>query len=126
MNGHEERSTLYSSSGRYRFGNATFAERRRIGRDAPIAALRRKQWNPEVRILKKYSWPRPRIGRVAREAVIRARLAWTQPTGRLTSTRLAALLAPIYGWFIEGFDTADLKEAKALLDELTEPAIAAA
>jgi hypothetical protein len=26
----------------------------------------------------------------------------------------------------EGFDTADLKEAKALLDELTEPAIAAA
>jgi predicted ATPase len=28
------------------------------------------------------------------------------------------LLAPIYGWFTEGFDTADLKEAKALLDEL--------
>jgi predicted ATPase len=29
------------------------------------------------------------------------------------------LLAPVYGWFTEGFDTADLKEAKALLDELT-------
>jgi predicted ATPase len=29
------------------------------------------------------------------------------------------LLAPVYGWFIEGFDTRDLKEAKALLDELT-------
>ena len=28
------------------------------------------------------------------------------------------LLAPIYGWFTEGFDTADLKEAKALLDQL--------
>jgi predicted ATPase len=28
------------------------------------------------------------------------------------------LLAPIYGWFTEGFDTADLKEAKALLDHL--------
>ena len=28
------------------------------------------------------------------------------------------LLAPIYGWFTEGFDTADLKDAKALLDEL--------
>ena len=28
------------------------------------------------------------------------------------------LLAPIYGWFTEGFDTLDLKEAKALLDEL--------
>jgi tetratricopeptide (TPR) repeat protein len=28
------------------------------------------------------------------------------------------LLAPIYGWFTEGFDTLDLKEARALLDEL--------
>jgi tetratricopeptide (TPR) repeat protein len=28
------------------------------------------------------------------------------------------LVAPIYGWFTEGFDTADLKEARALLDEL--------
>jgi predicted ATPase len=28
------------------------------------------------------------------------------------------LLAPIYGWFTEGFDTADLQEAKALLEEL--------
>ncbi len=29
------------------------------------------------------------------------------------------LLAPVYGWFTEGFDTPDLREAKALLDELT-------
>ena len=36
-----------------------------------------------------------------------------------------ALLAPIYTWFTEGFDTADLKEARTLLDKLTEPAIAA-
>jgi len=28
------------------------------------------------------------------------------------------LLTPIYGWFIEGFDTPVLKDAKALLDEL--------
>ena len=28
------------------------------------------------------------------------------------------LLAPVYGWFTEGFDTADLQEAKALLDAL--------
>jgi predicted ATPase len=28
------------------------------------------------------------------------------------------LLAPVYGWFTEGFETLDLKEAKALLDEL--------
>jgi predicted ATPase len=31
-------------------------------------------------------------------------------------------LAPVYGWFTEGFDTPDLKEAKALLDELDERA----
>ena len=29
------------------------------------------------------------------------------------------LLAPVYNWFTEGFDTADLKDAKALLDELS-------
>jgi predicted ATPase len=29
------------------------------------------------------------------------------------------LLAPLYGWFTEGLDTADLKDAKRLLDELT-------
>jgi predicted ATPase len=28
------------------------------------------------------------------------------------------LLAPVYGWFTEGFDTADLIDAKALLDDL--------
>ena len=30
------------------------------------------------------------------------------------------LLAPVYGWFTEGFDTLDLKEAKALLEELAK------
>ena len=29
------------------------------------------------------------------------------------------ILAGIYGWFTEGFDTADLKDAKALLEELS-------
>jgi predicted ATPase len=29
------------------------------------------------------------------------------------------MLADVYGWFTEGFDTADLKDAKALLDELS-------
>jgi predicted ATPase len=31
-----------------------------------------------------------------------------------------ALLAPVYGWFTEGFDTADLKDAKALLEQLED------
>jgi predicted ATPase len=30
-----------------------------------------------------------------------------------------AMLADVYNWFTEGFDTADLKDAKALLDELS-------
>ncbi len=37
---------------------------------------------------------------------------------RATWPPSAAVLAPIYDWFTEGFDTADLKEAKVLLDEL--------
>ena len=39
-----------------------------------------------------------------------------QQQGKCAEAR--ALLAPIYGWFTEGFDTADLQEAKALLEEL--------
>jgi predicted ATPase len=49
-----------------------------------------------------------------RAAMSLARL-WQQQ-GRQAEAR--ALLAPIYGWFTEGFDTADLQEARALLDEL--------
>jgi predicted ATPase len=33
-------------------------------------------------------------------------------------TEAYELLAPIYGWFTEGFDTVDLQEAKALLKAL--------
>ena len=36
--------------------------------------------------------------------------------GKLQQAR--ELLAPVYNWFTEGFDTRDLKEAKALLEEL--------
>jgi predicted ATPase len=40
-----------------------------------------------------------------------------QQQGKRAEAR--ALLAPIYGWFTEGFDTADLQEGRALLQELT-------
>ena len=49
-----------------------------------------------------------------RAAMSLARL-WQQQ-GKQAEAR--ALLAPIYGWFTEGFDTADLQEAKTLLEEL--------
>jgi hypothetical protein len=41
---------------------------------------------------------------------------WLKSQGRAAEAR--SMLAGIYNWFTEGFDTADLKEAKALLDEL--------
>jgi predicted ATPase len=50
-----------------------------------------------------------------RAAMSLARL-WQQQGKR---TEAYDLLTPIYGWFAEGFDTADLQEAKALLEELS-------
>jgi predicted ATPase len=50
-----------------------------------------------------------------RAATSLARLCGEQ--GRRAGAR--DLLAPVYGWFTEGFDTVDLKEARGLLDELT-------
>ena len=49
-----------------------------------------------------------------RAAMSLARL-WQQHGKR---TEAHELLAPIYGWFTEGFDTADLQEARALLEAL--------
>jgi predicted ATPase len=49
---------------------------------------------------------------LASVSVARSRTAGTVPQ------QARDLLAPVYGWFTEGFDTLDLKEAKALLDEL--------
>ena len=51
-----------------------------------------------------------------RAAISMARL-WREQ-GKRDEAR--ELLAPVYGWFSEGFDTLDLKQAKALLDELTQ------
>jgi predicted ATPase len=49
-----------------------------------------------------------------RAAMSLARL-W-RDQGKVNQAR--ELLAPVYGWFTEGFDTRDLKEAKVLLEEL--------
>lgn len=42
--------------------------------------------------------------------------AWRQLQDRRQEAH--DLLTPVYGWFMEGFDTADLKDAKALLEVL--------
>src|SRR5262249_46029362 len=59
-------------------------------------------------------------GQQAKALELRAALslAWLwQQQGKRAEAH--ALLAPIYGWFTEGFDTADLQEAKALLEDLS-------
>jgi predicted ATPase len=42
----------------------------------------------------------------------------TRTTARGRRDDAHAMLVDIYNWFTEGFDTADLKDARALLDEL--------
>ena len=56
----------------------------------------------------------------ARSLELRAAMSLSrlwQRQGKMPEAR--QLLTDIYGWFTEGFDTADLKAAKALLEELT-------
>jgi predicted ATPase len=51
-------------------------------------------------------------------AAMSLRWLWHQQCERYKTREL---LVPIYGWFTEGFDTADLREAKALLGEGSSP-----
>jgi predicted ATPase len=95
-------------------------------------------WEPEVHryigelLLRRNQGASDRAEASYRRAIERARSQEAKSPELRVSTSLArlwrdqgkpaaayALLAPIYSWFTEGFDTADLKEAKALLDELS-------
>ena len=59
--------------------------------------------------------------RSAKIAELRATICLAQLLAKQGKRKKArAMLTEIYGWFTEGFDTADLKEAKALLDELSQ------
>ena len=63
----------------------------------------------------------PLGSRCARMAELRATMSLAcllDSQGKRDEAR--TMLAEIYGWFTEGFETADLKDAKALLDELNE------
>jgi hypothetical protein len=83
-------------------------------------------WGRQYAVLvsvSRWSLPAPAQGRrgglrdAGRDTAPRmeAQGVWQQQ-GKQAEAR--ALLAPIYGWFTEGFDTADLREAKALREEL--------
>src|SRR5262249_10727955 len=77
------------------------------GPDAPQAEACFQQALAVARRQQAKSWE-------LRAAMSLARL-W-QRQGKCTEAR--ELLAPVYGWFTEGFDTADLQDARALLEEL--------
>jgi predicted ATPase len=99
-----------------RFGERYFeAELHRIG-----AAFRRREGAPAVevetalrRAMKVAEGQGARLWQL-RAATSLVRL-W-RDQGKRAQAR--DLLTPVYGWFTEGFDTADLKDARALLDEL--------
>ena len=108
--------------------------------DECLEQIERPGWQERVwlaEVLRLKGWMLMRSGRGEEaEAPLRASIDWArQQQARSwelrSSTTLAELLverghrdaarellAPIYGWFTEGFETKDLKDAKALLDEL--------
>ena len=114
--------------------------------EAAVAHFERKGsdavWEPEVHrsigdlLLRRNPSAPDRAEASYRRAIERARSQEAKSWELRAATSLArlwrdqgkpaeanALLAPVYGWFTEGFDTADLRDAKALLDELGANAI---
>ncbi len=60
-------------------------------------------------------------GQQAKSWELRAAISLAQLWARQGERKKAHdLLAPVYGWFTEGFDTPDLKDARVLLDSLNE------
>ena len=49
-----------------------------------------------------------------------ATIAWPGSSSSRGRAEARELLAPVYNWFTEGFDTQDLKDAKTLLEKLAE------
>jgi predicted ATPase len=83
-----------------------------LAQDASNAAQAEKSFRTAIDISRKQS---------ARSWELRATISLARllrDTGQRDEAR--AMLAEIYGWFTEGFDTADLRDAKALLDDLRE------
>ena len=70
------------------------------------------------------AWFRQAIDVARRQRAKSLELQASMSLGRLWQTQskkeeARLLISVIYGWFTEGFDTADLKDAKALLEELS-------
>jgi tetratricopeptide (TPR) repeat protein len=98
----------------YRPLTLTLRGQLRLRKDANSVELAERDFRHAIELSREMSAKSPEL----RATTSLARLL--RDTGRRDEAR--TMLAEIYGWFTEGFDTKDLKEAKALLDELSTPA----
>ena len=100
-------------------GRAWEAELRRLRAEALLAvrpdaaAEAERGYNEAIAVAQKPASP---LAGTACDHVAR-----TAAAGPGEGTEAVEILAPIYGWFGEGLDTADLRAAKAVLDELDSP-----
>jgi len=81
-----------------------------LARDSPDAGKAERRFRTAIEIARKQS---------ARWWELRATVSLARLMKQDRRDEARAMLAEIYGWFTEGVDTRDLKDAKALLDELT-------
>jgi hypothetical protein len=100
----------------YSDGKATIELRLRGADDRRALELADRDFRHAIRLVRKMAAKSPELG----ATTSLARLLVKQD--RRDEAR--AMLAEIYNWFTEGFDTLPLKEAKALLDDLNTPPIA--
>ena len=91
---------------------------RRTASQAKLSLIRQRQICRRLRLISRARFRppdsnKPALGSFARRRASRA--LW-RDQGRRAEAH--DLLAPVYGWFTEGFDTLDLREAKTLLNAL--------
>ena len=113
-------SARVCDTGHYRLRGALRLCRHRDGIQRRLSPLRQSQArsNPDSpRVLTKVE-NAVKVEPVGEFALKGSGVLWRHTTYLPKRDEARDLLAPVYGWFTEGFDTLDLKEAKALLDEL--------
>jgi hypothetical protein len=107
--------------GRHRFALPSHLEQERLG-TRRLEVIDPNRMPAGVQIHRRGRPSRSTDGPVGEEQVIADEDATSvverrvEPVGKRSEAR--ELLAPVYGWFTEGFDTRDLQDAKALLEDL--------
>ena len=97
-------------------GHRDAGEARRVAGEL-LLSLAGRQAEGEVHLLQALEVARRQRAKLFELRAATSLSGWWRDTGKRGEAR--ALLTPVYNWFTEGFDTADLKDAKALLDELS-------